>query len=278
MRKIHGFAKTALRSIGRTGLRIPAVLLPKKSTVTVGGLHLVVSPKTDIGYQLFTNQAFEFAEVLATTSMLLATMKQSEKFSILDIGANVGTHSLLWAKNLPGSTVHAFEPSPETFQQLAEHVVTNGLSEQIQLHNLAVGSSRGPVKFFVASDAAYSGLKDTKRKKITKTIDVELIRLDDWADEKNIQNIRLIKIDVEGLENDVLIGALDCISSHMPIIMMEIYKGTASNQTPEETIRAVIQLGYKAFTVKHGQISEFTGTHEDRAYSYLFIPLERRPS
>ena len=103
---------------------------PRQATVTFGGVRIDVDPRTDVGFSLFRHHAFEFDEILAASAMCLARFS-SQEFVILDVGANIGVHSLFLARACRSARVVAFEPAPATFARLCSNIVANGLSERI---------------------------------------------------------------------------------------------------------------------------------------------------
>jgi len=119
--------------------------------------------------------------------------------TMIDIGANIGTLSLHGAKCVgPGGRVISFEPHPLIFQYLEENVQENGF-KNITCYNYAVGSDTGYLNF--------SNINADDQNKISKDgeIQVPVVRLDDEL--RDIDQINLLKIDVEGYELAVLQGA-----------------------------------------------------------------------
>ena len=94
--------------------------------------------------------------------------------------------------------------------------------------------------------------------------EVKVITLDSYiAGLPNINNISLIKIDVEGFEKSVIDGSLNVIKQYKPLLLLEIYDGhlIKFNSSAKKMIEFVLQLGYE---IK--EIEGFVSTN------YLFIP------
>lgn len=125
--------------------------------------------------------------------------------TLIDIGANVGSHSIALAKHFGGRVqVHAFEAHPRTFRYLQENIQLNKLS-CIYPHNVALGEENGEVEF---TDEV--GVDDINRvsppsERHRHTVRVPMRRLDDFG--LDHLPIGVIKIDVEGYELFVLRGA-----------------------------------------------------------------------
>lgn len=226
---------------------------------------LIYSPKTDIGNLLYTTGKFE-SEEIEYSSKLLNSYRSGV---VLDVGANVGLHVITWARMHKKHTFFAFEPSRTVNRALCESVKRNGLTDKITVVNKAVSDKNGKASFFETTDDAYNSLKDTKRKSINDVYEVEVISIDDFVTSNKIENIRFIKIDTEGFENEVIDGAFQTIKKQMPDFFIEIYKGSNSNNYPEETINKMIREGYNAYIFKDKEIHEFQ-KHDDRFYNYFF--------
>lgn len=132
----------------------------------------------------------------------------------VDVGANIGNHSLFFSIIL-GRQVVAFEPAEEAFSQLVQNVQLNRSEESVSCHRVAVGakSARGNMNIVSGNLGASTFSPDAEGR-------VQLETLDSVLYEKN-RRIALIKIDVEGLEVDVLQGAVRILSRDMPLLIVE---------------------------------------------------------
>ena len=237
-------------------------LLRLRATDEVWGSQITYEPATDIGGALFFTGEFERRE------LELCRKYVSRRSTVIDIGANIGLHSIYFANLAQEGCVLALEPNLDTFDLLRRNV--DGKTNIVPL-NLAISDSGGVVEFFHASDSAYSSLMDTKRTTIAKTAKVPCMTVDDLVAALKIANVDLVKIDVEGFEYDVLKGMTKTISAFHPVIFCEIYKGTGSNQVPDETVSFLLNRGYKAFVSHDGELVEYQ-RHDDNFYNYLFLP------
>lgn len=126
---------------------------------------------------------------------------------VLDVGANVGGWSAWVRAANPTAEIHAFEPSPSAFAALERRGGVKAL-------NVACGSTAGRAALFDYADHRGSVhaslvrgvLQATDTVKITSS-DVDVIRLDDYLAQLGHPQVDLLKIDVEGNEFDVLLGA-----------------------------------------------------------------------
>jgi FkbM family methyltransferase len=126
----------------------------------------------------------------------------------IDIGANVGIHTMHGAQRVgPAGRVHAIEASPTIFGLLQSNIARNGLSN-IVAHNVAVSDKRGTLTVFLHGPGNL-GLTTILRNETAAGAQEETIEARPLADivpETDILTARLIKIDVEGAEWQVLQG------------------------------------------------------------------------
>jgi FkbM family methyltransferase len=162
---------------------------------------------------------------------------------VLDIGANIGSHTLFFARAV-GATgkVIAFEPQRFVHGLLAANVATNGFTN-VECRREAVGGSSGEVAIPVLDPRAKAnfGAVATRASGAPDATDerVPLVTVDAL----DLARCDLIKIDVEGLEAAVLDGARNTIAKHRPTLFVE------NDTVPRsaEILRAIRALGYRAY-------------------------------
>jgi FkbM family methyltransferase len=144
----------------------------------------------------------------------------------LDIGANIGAHTLLMAR-MAGSTGHviALEPHPGICHRLRQNICLNRLTN-IEVVNAALADRDGTIDLYgFAADAFEQGISSLRPDHEAKTkIEVRAIRGATLVREQRIEACDFIKIDVEGAESLVLRELSDLISAHRPIILFEYRK------------------------------------------------------
>ena len=162
----------------------------------------------------------------------------------LDIGAHVGTYTF----SLRARHTHAFECTPATFCHLAANVALHGLADRVTLHQLALGDRNGEIDLYRRSD-------DGGGNGVRRLVDGEVTGLRARVatlDSLGLSDIGLVKIDVEGGEREVLLGARETLfRSGLPPILFESW-GTwkEADNTPASVLRrelfeVVSALGYK---------------------------------
>lgn len=132
------------------------------------------------------------------------TSELPPEFGVLDIGGHIGCFSVALAALRPGARVWTFEASPSTAAYTQRNVQQNGFGERVTVKNVAVSSSAGTLEF--ADNGAASGLNG-----ITSPADAPLISVPaiTFADALALADVpvRLVKIDTEGAEYDIVLGS-----------------------------------------------------------------------
>lgn len=158
----------------------------------------------------------------------------------VDVGCHKGSILELMRRFAPKGEIHAFEPLPHLFAGLREKY---GSVEGIHLHEAALSDAPGTTVFnHVVAAPALSGLRTRDYGAISgpiEKIDVELLRLDDVV--PNGYDVRLIKIDVEGAELQVLRGSVETLARCRPYVIFEHGLGGADHYgTRPETVHDLL--------------------------------------
>ena len=199
-----------------------------------------------------------------------------EGMTVMDVGANWGLYSLLISRAVgPSGKVYAFEPVPEIFARLKEHIALSNATNVIPVP-IALSDEKGTAKMSVKG-----GGSSLFRRVSDEFVEVQVERLDDFVELEKIERVDAIKIDVEGAELKVIRGADKTIRRDKPILMVEIQAATlqAAGTTPEELFETIVSYGYNAFVIRHGKaiptakvVEPWRYPHETRYDNYLFIP------
>jgi len=123
--------------------------------------------------------------------------------TVFDIGANVGEWSCYVLEATKGVELFAFEPTPETFEQLRRSVV--GCC--VKLYDMAMGTADGNNTFFVYDKDARKNSFWDWRPSPARVIRVKVRSIDSFCVEHAIDAIDFLKIDAEGAEYSILLGA-----------------------------------------------------------------------
>lgn len=170
---------------------------------------------------------------------------------IIDCGANIGEFAVACA--MAGGCVHAFEPDPKEFGAL----VANATGD-ITTVNEALWHSTETLKFYDNNASGDSSLIDTGI--ADAVLEIKGTRLDEYALRAGINNVRLIKIEAEGAEPEVLDGAGDLLdySDYITVDM-----GPERGVSQENTVVAVNdRLIERGFRLIHFDNIRFCGLFE----------------
>ena len=135
----------------------------------------------------------------------------------LDIGANIGNHTLYFLNECKAKFVYCFEPAQDTFKILERNIIINKLEGRTYLRNAGVGNSMGfaSISNSKPHNTAYTQIE------LSEKGSIEVVSIDGL----NIrESIGFVKIDVEGFELAVINGMKETIKSNSPFIMIEIWK------------------------------------------------------
>jgi FkbM family methyltransferase len=213
-----------------------------------------------VGFQILETGSHDHQEV-DFILRLLETRRKSfgDGVVALDCGANIGVHTIEWARAMHGwGEVIAFEPQEKIFYALAGNVVINNCLN-VSARHCALGADCGQIEIpepnylAPASFGSFELRKTAKTEFIGQDIDYRKTRPVPQisVDSLGLERLDLMKIDVEGMEEDVLKGAAESIGRHSPIMMIEILKsdGAAIDRTLSAVGYKSYPLGYMSLAV-----------------------------
>lgn len=162
---------------------------------------------------------------------------------VIDIGANIGKVAIFLASRT-AELVTCYEPAPSTFQALINNTFD---IKNIRCIQKAIGKSIGKSQF-IGDGTVCAHLTDHTR---GETVSVDVTTLDTEID---ITDVGLIKIDVEGRELDVLLGAREVIQQFRPLLAIEMIDGhlKRGGSGRNEIFNFLYELGYIRAVNKYG--------------------------
>ena len=214
--------------------------------------------------------------------MFLGTMNPYETHAIkqilkrgdvfIDVGAYVdGWHSLIAAKIVgPSGHVYAFEPFPAFYKKLVRNMKLNRLSN-VTAEKYAISDKKGSKDFF--EDGLKSSFFTDSSPEKARKIDVPTISLGEYISLKKLKNVKLVKIDVEGAEMNVLRG-MDTLLSRKdsPDLMLEcidqFLKRAGESRT--KLLSYLSKHGYYAFTFTAGGLTRYSKNSTQETFNLYF--------
>lgn len=170
-----------------------------------------------------------------TFNQLKKEIKPNDTF--IDVGANIGRFTIIMAEE--GLCVYSFEPIKDNFELLRTNIKNNNLEKKTQLYNVGLGDKKEKKDIcYIPYKHGEASVVFNFKKGIKEIININ--KLDDVK--IKVQNNCFLKIDVEGFEYNVLIGAGKFIKKYKPKIIIEIWR--------EETKEILKNYGY----IQRGEI------------------------
>lgn len=215
--------------------------LPKTGVIEVDelGFHWRLNMDSYIGRTIAEQGVFE----PDTTKLVQEFVKPG--MHVLDIGANIGYYTLILARAVgPTGIVWAFEPVTKYRDYLKWHVRENGFSSRVRIIPYGLSDKLTNCSISIEDTSAtlhWSGdMLAPENERIT------LNSLDAIADELDIRRIDFIKIDVDGHEPQVLLGASKLLQQYLPPISLEFAQHCLHIAGSDVRIQARIlqELGY----------------------------------
>jgi len=210
-----------------------------------------------MGYQLLNLSSFDPEEIDICVNLLNNRRRMFGSGVVaLDCGANVGTHSVEMARSMHGwGSVISFEAQERVYYALAGNIAINNCFNATA-HWAAVGASVGELSIPVPNYLIPSSFGSLELKKQDRRRPEYIGQDIDYAsqaritvrqlsiDSLKLARIDFIKIDVEGMEIEVLQGATEALAAHKPQMLIEFIKSDTT------AIRDLLgNLGYRMLTV-----------------------------
>jgi FkbM family methyltransferase len=148
-------------------------------------------------------------------SEAIAQIGREKGGKFVDVGANIGYHTLLWVAQDPENEALAIEPSPRVVPLLRKNVRRNGVEERVTIMEAAAGKGEGEVSFDLGprEEVGWGGVTKGEGRTVTEnsqgTVSVSQHSLDDVIEGP----VGLLKVDVEGAETWVFQGSEDLLRS-----------------------------------------------------------------
>lgn len=227
-------------------------------------------PEDVIGRALYWRGVLDWEG--STVVPFLRLARTARRF--LDIGANTGVYTLLACAANPALTAMAYEPVPRVYRCLLGNVARNGLGQRCTVRNLAVSSRREPVTLHVPLSAlplSASLARGGFRGMAGELIEIEATTVDDET--AGGPAVDLMKIDVEGFEDQVLAGMARTLAADRPVIVCE-----CNPDGPYQAVEALVAShGYVFFHLRAPApraVPHIVPDPTEHHRNYLLVPAE----
>ncbi|MCX7651721.1 MAG: FkbM family methyltransferase [Bacteroidia bacterium] len=201
--------------------------------------------------------------------------------TFIDIGAHHGLYTLIAGMKVrPSGKVISFEPSPRERKRLARHVRLNRLQSVVQIEGYALSKDIGETEFFVARDydSGMNSLAATEyNTRNGKRVKVSKITLDRYITHRNISEIKLIKMDAEGAELDILRGSTYVLEHIRPVWLIEVEEERTApwGYSAHDIIDFMDKTGYTWYKSEEAGIRPLSPEEKALTGNYIAIPQEK---
>lgn len=242
----------------------------------LGGYKFQFSIHDNIGSEIFFAGCYEAKESAFARAILQPGM------TFVDVGANWGFFTMLAAHLVgPAGKIFSLEPDPRSFLRLKANIERNQLTQVTAVEMAAADHDAnwtlalqdetvlhlGTSKF--VQDGGASASIHTVRSR----------RLDTLLDEARLDEVNLIKIDVEGAEDLVLAGMEDGLRRRRyQRMILELHRPQLAerNRTIDEVVGTLQGFGYKGFGIDHSPVAQRSSVYHPGIHIREYImPLEK---
>lgn len=227
----------------RLGIRYRILRLMKKTgqkfIVPFGRYTYSGSLDNYIDWHVFFYGAYEQPELDLLSSLI------DTSSVVFDVGANSGNHTLFFAER--AARVYSFEPFPSMVERLRTQMGQNAITT-VTIMPFGLGAARTERTFFAPSahNQGMGSFTGQYAPTDATTMTLPIQRGDDVARELDLARLDLVKIDVEGLESEVLAGLQDTVARLRPILFVEFSMAHGMQRTLAE-IQAYLPPQYRAY-------------------------------
>jgi FkbM family methyltransferase len=231
-------------------------LVTDEMLVDCGNERFYVSTRDRaVGHELFIRRQFDEAAFERTFRLLEERGHRVADRVFLDIGANIGTTSVMAITRLGCAHVFAFEPEAHNVRLLRQNIIVNGVEDRITVVPVAVSDSAGAAPLVLSSFNSGDHRVNATRAVPLADRDVTTVptvTLDDWLNENEVDlaSIGIAWVDVQGHEAHVLAGASQLLDAHVPALcefwphgLREAESLDRLCQLVEDRCREVLDLG-----------------------------------
>jgi FkbM family methyltransferase len=236
--------------------------------VLENGLIFEVSPDSRIEKALLLSSVAHPDHIWEPQTTKLLTTLATGAANVIVGGAYIGDQVLLISRAMPG-VVHAFEPMAHAFDRLLRHLSINKI-ENVVAHRLALWSSSNVDLRLEGHLALASSLPVDE----TRNGDAEIsksVSIDDYVRSRQLTSVELIMLDLEGGEEQALLGASATIARDSPNVVFEIHRNFVdwtAGLEKTSVVRSLAAHGYDLYAVR-----DFHNNYPTAGFPIELIPI-----
>lgn len=225
----------------------------------IHGLTFELHAEDWIQENLFLLGEYEKAELKLLTSIL------NEDSVFIDIGANIGLHTLIASKKINSQgKIISFEPYTTNFKQLITNLELNK-AKNICLVKKAVSNQEGSAMMYYNTASKSLGMATLSTIPYDNKEEVETIQLDAFVAENKVDGVDIIKLDVEGEEYNALLGMRNTLNQFKPNLLIEIL----DSKELERVLSLLSNYGYKLYYISNeGELTQENKNTQRKNYFF----------
>lgn len=234
------------------------------SRVDISNIDIDLNIGDFIEYWIFMDGLFESKWVHLAKELVAGKV-------FIDVGAYIGDYPLALFRQ--AKTIYAFEPEKSNYEKLQRYIKQSHITN-IKAIKAALTSYTGKVKIFTSKNKGWHSMAIPYQDGAEH---VQAITLDDYVTKNKIQNIGLIKIDVEGAEFEVLSGSLKILKNQRPALLIEFnqpFTKKTKKYTLIELYNLLVKYKYVGYRLSNGVLEPIKKSYVKKIYfeNLLFMP------
>jgi|TARA_B100000745_G_C20131887_1_gene387873 FkbM family methyltransferase len=210
--------------------------------------YVIFETKNNLKIKIRVNST----DLMALTNVWMINEYEIEKFKIkkddimIDVGAHIGLFSLLASKSCFAGKIFSYEPINENFEMLMQNIKSNKL-KNIFPFNLAVSKNTSNVKLFLDKDESAHSIFQ----KNTSYVTVESISLQKIFDDNDINFCKILKLDCEGAEYEIIDSLPDKYFEKIQNMIIEYHLADSKPELGKDLISKIKNAGFQITTRPH---------------------------
>ena len=223
-------------------------IYPKVYYNLINDEYVIFETKTDLKIKIRTNSTdlMALTNVWMTNEYDIENFQIAENDTIIDIGAHIGLFSLLVSQFCKTGKIFSFEPINDNFNLLVSNLKLNQ-TENIHPFNLAVSKNTSSVNLFLNSDQSAHSIFSSDSESVT----IQSISLQRILDENKISSCKLLKLDCEGAEYEIIDSLPIEYFNKIENIVIEYHLADSKPELGKNLITKIQDAGFKIKTREH---------------------------